>query len=619
MAKVITEITIGAALIGAAILVPGGGAVLLGGSSAIFSALIGTGASMVLSGAMEGISDLIAGNQGGIAVGSANPIGSWGYCYGSQKLGGTKIFEESNSNSLGGSTSDDKQLHRVYVLDCHPSEIGDWQLRIDGKQVLVTGNGAGFSSYSPTQLNPPIVSISRSSGLVTMVLAYGLPDADGTTIYTKNVADNTYNGIWVITQPNPADNTTFTYVCGGTDGSSSGGRCNTTYANYFDKIYVEFLDGNHTQTFQTLPNLGTSWGPNDLCLGRTLAYVQLGYSQTVFPSSIPNVSWVIQGKNNIYDPRTGGYGYTTNAALCIADYLSIPVAQGGFGLTIGTDIPTAQLIAAANICDESVPLAGGGTIPRYTCNTFSQVTESRGTILQRLLTSCAGRISYQGGQFSIFPGAWVSPTLQLTDADLVGPIKWAPRMSIRDTANAIKGVYVSPENGYQQSDIPPYMEDSLHGYSSDQWLIEDKNERIFKEGTFLCTDNSATAQRLAKIDLLRTRFQGRGTIRCSMKAYQAVALDVIQITHPRYGWSNKNFEVLKSDFVMDKSNGVPCLAVELDIAETDPSIYDWSTSEQLTPQGWAYTQNVGVSVVSPAEQLSLYSGPGATIGGVVYP
>jgi len=259
-------------------------------------------------------------------------------------------------------------------------------------------------------------------------------------------------------------------------------------------------------------------------------------------------------------------------------------------------------------------------MPRYTCNTYVQLNMARGTILENMLTSCAGRLSYQGGTFSIFPGAWVTPTLQLTDKDLIGPIQLKPRLSIRDTANAVKGTYVSPENDYQQADVPPYMQDTEHGYSSDQYLIEDNNERIFLEANFPCTDNSATAQRLAKIALLRLRNQERLTIRSRMVGYQAVALDVIQLSHPRYGWVNKNFEVLGSRFVQDKNNKVPTLAVELDLAATDSSVYDWLTSEQLTPQGWAQPNNgAGVTAVSPPEALSLYSGPGATIGGITYP
>jgi hypothetical protein len=427
---------------------------------------------------MAGVADALKGNQGGLAVEVTTPIGSHAYIYGTQKVGGVRIFSESNNNTgVSGSTSNNKQMHRVFALACHPCAIGSFQLRIDGKQVLLNPSGSDYVSFSPTQIQRNISSISRSSGVVTMVLSGGISGQDGQTLQIRSVVDNTYNGTWTMTQPNPLDDTTFAFVCGGSDGSSSGGNARTTFPDYKNKIRVSFLDGNHTSTFSTLLAAGTTWGASDLCLGRTLCYLQMGYDSSIFPSSIPNVSFIIDGKNDILDPRTGTRGFSNNPALCIADYLSMPTIKGGFGLTIGTDIPTAQLIAAANICDESVGLAGGGTTKRYTCDTYAMLNTARGGILKDLLSSCSGRISYQGGTYSIFPGAWVSPTLQLSDADIVGPIQFKPRLSIRDTANAVKGTYVSPENDYQQGDIPAYMEDADHGFVTTLgWLRTTENE-----------------------------------------------------------------------------------------------------------------------------------------------
>lgn len=621
MAKAITEVAIGAAAIGAAFLIPGGGIAIAGlllSHAAVAGALVSIGTSAV----MTGVADALKGNQGGLAVAVTTPIGPWGYVYGTQKVGGIEIFRESNSRTGGsGPTSNDKQLHRVYCLACHPCAIGsEWQLRIDGKQVLMESSGSDWVSYSPTQVSYNIASISRTSGVVTMVLSGSMPPGtDGTTLQVRSVADNSFNGTWTVSQPNPTDFTTWTYVCGGADASTSSGTARTTYSDYKDKIRVSFLNGTHTSTFATLLAAGTTWKASDRCLGRTLAYVQMGYDDSVFPSSIPNVSFVIDGKSDVYDPRTGSRGFTSNPALCVADYLSLPATKGGFGLTIGTDIPTAALIAAANICDETIELNTGGTTPQYTCNTFFQLNAPRGTILKNLLSSCAGRITYQGGTYSIAPGAWVSPTLQLNDSDLIGAIDYKPRLSIRDTCNAVKGTYISPENAYQQADIPPYMQDADHGFVSDPYLAEDNGERIFLETNFPCTDNSAIAQRLAKIALLRTRYQGRLTIRASLKAYQAVALDVIQLTHPHYGWLNKNFEVLSSRFGFTKENDNPTPYVELELAETDSTIYDWSPIEQLTPQGYQQPNNVGVRICMPPEDVTGYSGPGELIDGVLYP
>ena len=49
---------------------------------------------------------------------------------------------------------------------------------------------------------------------------------------------------------------------------------------------------------------------------------------------IPEISFVVQGKNDIFDPRSGASGYSNNAALVIADYLNQPT--WGFNAGYGT-------------------------------------------------------------------------------------------------------------------------------------------------------------------------------------------------------------------------------------------------------------------------------------------
>ena len=614
MGKAVTEIAIGAAAIGAAFLIPGGG-IAIGSLLLSHAAAVGALASIAGSEVLAGIGDALNRPHGGVAVATSSPIGPWMYVFGTQKIGGILLYQTENSSQ---GTSNNKELHRVYALACHPCALGSWQLRIDGKSVPMTPSGSGYASHSPTQITESITSISVSGGVATIVLAAGISGLDGQTLLIRSVADNTLNGTWTVTQPNPADNTTFTYICGGINRTSSGGTAKTTYPNYSNKVYVEFTTGTTNSTFAGLLASGTAWDSTCIGLGRTLAYVRLGYDSAYFPTSVPNISFVIDGKNDILDPRTNTRGFTNNAALCIADFLSLPATEGGFGLQIGTDIPTASLIAAANICDEAVALAAGGTIPRYTCNTTILCNQGRGQILQQMLASCAGRISYQGGTYNIVPGSWVSPSFSLTQNDILS-IKGNPNVGMRDICNAVKGVYVSPENDYQQADFPAYMQDSEHGFVSDTYLAQDKGIRLYKDINLPCTDNSATAQRLAKIELMRNRFQSRWTVRCFMSAYQVIALDTIQITYPPFTWVSETFEVLSSRFVIDKSTGAPTLAVELDIALTDSTVYDWTPTEQLTPQGYVQPNNIGNRVCSPPEQVFAYSGTATIINGINVP
>ncbi len=597
--------------------------------AALASFLIGTGASLALT----GVGGLIAGNpQAGLAVANRNPIQQWQYLYGTCKVGPTIIFETTNSSQ---DTSNDKQLHRVMILSCHSCQ-GNVQLRLDGQPVPMTYLGTvndalQYVSYTPTQTNVLIGTISRSNGLATIVLEQALPGQNGLRlaityvgVNSPNNEYNAFNGIWIVAQPNANDATTFTFVNGGPDLAPTtglGGVASTTYPDYADKVYLEVQLGNQTQTFPGLLASGTGWGPKCVCAGFTVAYLRLGYADEYFGGGIPQTSFVIDGKKDILDPRTNTRGFTDNAALCVADFMSLDTSVGGFGLAIGTNIQTAQLSAAANICDEPINLAAGGTEPRYTCNAIVPLNMTRGAILAHLLATCAGRLSYQGGIYNILPGAWVGSTFALTVADLVGPIQLKPRLSIRDTCNGVKGTYIAAANDYQMADFPIYIQDAYHGYATDQYLLEDGGERIFRDVALSGCNSPSMAQRLAKIELMRTRYQGRYTVRCTMRAYQVVALDVITITLAKYGWSNKLMEVLASRFVQHVSgqDGAAALLVELDLADTDPSIYDWYITEELSPQGYASPAQRETYYCPEPEQLTLYSGPGATINGTVYP
>jgi len=59
----------------------------------------------------------------------------------------------------------------------------------------------------------------------------------------------------------------------------------------------------------------------------------------------------------------------------------------------------------------------------------------RGEALQNLLTSCAGRLTYSGGQFVIHPAAWPGVSLELLAAPAPppDPSGWAHRVSARIT------------------------------------------------------------------------------------------------------------------------------------------------------------------------------------------
>lgn len=309
------------------------------------------------------------------------------------------------------------------------------------------------------------------------------------------------------------------------------------------------------------------WTADHKQSGRAHVYVRLKYSRDTFPNGLPNITFDIEGKDDIWDPRTDTTGYSENAALCVADYLSDPV----IGLNAAADIDADSLIEAANICDEAVTLADSTTEPRYALNGAFETSEKPVDILAKMLTASCGMAVNSGGKWHVKVGAYRTPAVTLTESDLRGPVSIQSRISMKDNYNGVKGVFVSPDNAWQASDFP--------AYGSAAYLTEDGGERTWHDIDLGYTISAATAQRIAKIDLERTRRQMTVTLTCGLSAWRLTPGDTVMLTLARFGWTEKVFEVKETHFVVGTEEN-PTLNVSLILRETDANVYAWSAAEE---------------------------------------
>jgi hypothetical protein len=421
--------------------------VTAGAATPFEMSLMTTGAGMLLS----GIGTLIGQRARGVAEMSRNPIQPYNIIYGRTKVGGTMIFREFTA-------SNNRIMTLINILACHPCQEIE-QLWFDNKQVLIfenqpfsdQSNPNGFwGNISAPQAVLNITSISRSNNVVYVTFASNpvgvLNDFDGQTIAVRDTIDaaggNSFNGFWPVVQTGP---NSFTYSNGGPQGPGqpNTGSIKTNWPDYgLSNVVAGKYLGNQTEASGILlGNTNGYWTPDCTVSGMTYGALKLTFDSVKFVTGVPSMSWIVQGKNSIFDPRTGSFGYTNNAALCIADYLSNPT--WGFGLQYGTQILTPQLIAAANLCDEQVPLATGGTESRYTCNGTFDVSTKRGEVLQNLLTSCGGRLSVTGGQYVIQPAGWVDPTSTISMSGLTVPS--STQNMIMSTAGLVTNSYNDQE------------------------------------------------------------------------------------------------------------------------------------------------------------------------------
>jgi hypothetical protein len=94
-----------------------------------------------------------------------------------------------------------------------------------------------------------------------------------------------------------------------------------------------------------------AWTSEHQLRGRAYVASKLIYDQDAFGSiGIPNLSWMVDGDDQVFDPRRNIFGFTNNAALLVARWLIAP-----FGMELAwEDLDEDTLIESANICDERV-------------------------------------------------------------------------------------------------------------------------------------------------------------------------------------------------------------------------------------------------------------------------
>jgi len=502
--------------------------------------------------------------------------------YGQQRIGGVMVY-----NSTSGGSHD--QMNFVIVLAGHECQSIQ-NLYLDGRQVHWLGSGAGYSVRNGVGFG-------------------GIADS------------NNYTG------PNGVQ-----YNFGGT--GHNGIYCEARYGDQLPGDVIGALTAND-------PNWAADGAGNSPWLGGcTYVYLKIEYNTNLFPS-LPEIRFTVNGKNNIFDPRTGTTGFTSNAALIAADVITDPV----FGLGDNT-VNQAQLIAAANVCDEMVTLGvAPGTLQelRYTCNYHYDTSTGPGDVLATMLPGMGGRISRIGGEWFIWPAYWQGPTFEFDQSSLTDAVRWSPYRKYRDLFNRVNGTYIAPtypfniagnlydQNGFyngeaqnnfpyafQPTNYPQYAQDVIHGYASDQWLTADGGVQLPRELALSTVLSVTQAQRLAKIMLLRNRQQGSGNFEMNLEAFGMQPLDVMQFTMAAYGWTEKTLEVTGISWKIADSggSGPQSLRCDVSVIETDASVYEWSTTEELTvidvpatptqtpynpapPTGMTLTSGAGTAVVQP--------------------
>ena len=330
-------------------------------------------------------------------------------------------------------------------------------------------------------------------------------------------------------------------------------------------VTIDRKFGTATQAASSnLTSANVRWTSDHKLSGMAYIAFRLEWDADQFPQGVPNISAVIRGKK-VYDPRLQVMAYSQNPALCLRDYM----LDSKYGLgESSSNIDSTALNAAADLCDEQVSIAAGGTQDRYQCNGVIDTGNQIKANIEQLLASMGGKLTYSGGKYFIDGAEYKTPTHTFTEADIISDVQTQTRQSRRGGYNGVKGIFVSEEKDYKVLDYPPQI--------SSTYATED-GDPLYLDMPLPLVTNNLQAQRLAKIALLKSRQQVVISMSVNLKGLQVKVGDTIQVTNDRLNYDQKVFEVIDYSLVLGEGDQ---LGVSLTCIETAAALYDWTTSDE---------------------------------------
>ena len=345
-------------------------------------------------------------------------------------------------------------------------------------------------------------------------------------------------------------------------------------------------------------NGGTKWGSSRRLTG--CAYVHLRVKRTgndkkaesPLVNGLPSRVTVIGDGALLYDPRKdstvpGGSGshratdQSTWGAYTNADDTDNPALQLLWWLlgweisgklSVGCGVPYNRIdmesfITAANVCDENVTLATGGTQKRYRTSGTASDSDDRMEIINNFLASMNGTLRDNGGKLTVtaMKNDLADYVLTFNDSDMLGGFDWQQTRGLTENYNIVRGRYVDPSTNslYQMVDYPEIS-----------FSAPDGIERVMSLDLPYIEDGRR-AQRIAKQVLQRNQYRGMFSTTFNAKALGCQVGDVVRVNLEALGWSNKLFRVVSQEIRFDGQ-------VPMALVEENAAIYAWN-AEDVAP------------------------------------
>jgi hypothetical protein len=216
----------------------------------------------------------------------------------------------------------------------------------------------------------------------------------------------------------------------------------------------------------------------------------------------------------------------------------------------------------------------------------------------------AGKMSYVNGQFNVFAGASQSPSLTITDDELLSVVSVSTNSAAGDLYNSIKPIYVDAALNYASVDAEVYEDstflnaDTPSGESTANYV-----KQMEVQLPFTVTDTMA--QRLGRMALKSQRQSTTLSVMVSLKFMQLQPNDWVYLTNERLNYNQKVFEVLSTNMEVLTDADVPVIATRLQLKEIEAAVFNFATNEYTTGQAEGSDVSTGSYAVTAPTNLAL--------------
>jgi len=294
------------------------------------------------------------------------------------------------------------------------------------------------------------------------------------------------------------------------------------------------------------------------------------YYLSLFPNGVNTNYRVVARTSLVKNPVTGAVAWNDNAAAVIRDYMTHKDGMRLPESLVSTPLAQAGWVASYNRAAEAIPVAAGGSEPRYRLWGSYSLDERPADVLGRMLGCCDGRlVPTPDGGLTLDIGAWSEPTVVLTADALTGFSDVGCGRDVMTTANTIRATFLDPNQDYQASDADPWADE-------DDVSVRGEEARDVQ---FNMAPSHSQARRLMKLEWFRANPNWVGTFNTNLMGLAAFGERLIRIQYPLFG-INSVFEVLDFKFILGEGGILQGATIQ--VQSMPQSAYQWDTSQEGT-------------------------------------